>query len=108
MNAEFYTYRVFWSEEDDEFVGLCAEFPRMSWLDDSQQAAFFGIVALVGDCIKDLEENGEAVPEPLSKKQFSGKFMVRIPPEQHRELAIRAAEQGISLNRLASMKLAAE
>jgi hypothetical protein len=24
-NAEKYTYRVMWSEEDQEFVGLCAE-----------------------------------------------------------------------------------
>jgi len=31
---------------------------------------------------------------------------VRIPPELHRQLAIQAAEQGVSLNRPASAKLA--
>lgn len=105
MDAKFYTYRVFWSEEDEEFVGLCAEFSGLSWLDEDQQAAFSGIVALVKDCINDLNSNSEPIPTPLSKKQYSGKFMVRIPPEQHRELAIQAAEQGVSLNRLASKKL---
>ena len=35
-------------------------------------------------------------------------FRVRIPPELHRQLAMTAAEQGISLNRLASAKLAGE
>jgi hypothetical protein len=30
MNDKLYTYRVSWSEEDEEFVGLCAEFPGMS------------------------------------------------------------------------------
>ena len=33
MNAKLYTYRVLWSEEDAEFVGLCAEFPSLSWLE---------------------------------------------------------------------------
>lgn len=108
MDAKFYTYRVLWSEEDEEFVGLCAEFPGLSWLDENQQTAFSGIIDLVQTCIHDLEVNNESPPTPLSKKQYSGKFMVRIPPEQHRELAIQAAEQGVSLNRLASKKLSME
>lgn len=105
MDAKFYTYRVFWSEEDEECVGLCVEFPGLSWLDENQQTAFSGIIELVQTCINDLEVNNEPPPTPLSKKQYSGKFMVRIPPDQHRELAIQAAEQGVSLNRLASKKL---
>jgi predicted HicB family RNase H-like nuclease len=43
----------------------------------------------------------------LAEKRYSGEFRVRIPPEQHRALAMQAAEQGVSLNRLVSMKLAA-
>ncbi|NBP40303.1 MAG: toxin-antitoxin system HicB family antitoxin, partial [Betaproteobacteria bacterium] len=27
MNINHYTYRVTWSSEDNEHVGLCAEFP---------------------------------------------------------------------------------
>ena len=50
--------------------------------------------------------NNETPPDPLSEKHFSGKFMVRIPSEVHRTLALEAAEEGISLNRLASFKLA--
>lgn len=49
--------------------------------------------------------NGEVVPEPIATKHFSGKFMVRIPPELHRALAIQAADAGVSLNRIASAKL---
>jgi len=47
----------------------------------------------------------EPVPEPIAARQFSGKFVVRIPPDVHRHLAIQAAEAGVSLNRLASAKL---
>jgi predicted HicB family RNase H-like nuclease len=105
VNAEFFTYRVFWSPEDEEFVGVCAEFPGLSWLDPDQQSAFSGIVALVQSCLADAQSHGESVPEPLSQKHFSGKFVVRIPPQQHRQLTLQAAEQGISLNRLVASKL---
>ena len=42
-----YTYRVTWSEEDDEFVGLCAEFPSLSWLSDTPEESLKGIRSLV-------------------------------------------------------------
>ncbi len=53
-----------------------------------------------------MQSAGETVPEPLAEKNYSGEFRVRIPPEVHRALALQAAEQGVSLNRLASAKLA--
>ncbi len=61
---------------------------------------------VVAQVITDMKKNGEAVPEPLASRSFSGKFMVRVPPEIHRRLAVEAAECGVSLNRLASAKLA--
>lgn len=106
VNYEHYTYRVIWSVEDHEFVGLCAEFPSLSYLDDSRIAALNGVTDLVKDILVDMETNGENVPTPISEKQYSGKFQVRIPPERHRMLAIEAAEQNVSLNRYISHKLA--
>ncbi len=32
LKNEHYTYRVSWSDEDNEYVGICAEFQRLSWL----------------------------------------------------------------------------
>lgn len=100
-----YTYRVTWSEDDLEYVGLCAEFPSLSWLDKTPESALKGIRKLVSDCIKDLIAEKTVVPEPLASKQYSGKFMVRVPPAVHRMLALQAAESGVSLNRLVSSKL---
>ncbi len=100
-----YTYRVTWSEDDAEYVGLCAEFPSLSWLAHTPEAALKGIRKLVNEVITDMLANGEPVPEPIATKHFSGKFMVRVPPEVHRKLALEAAEAGVSLNRLASAKL---
>ena len=104
-NIDFYTYRVTWSEEDQEHVGLCAEFPSLSWLELTPEKALAGIRKLVQLCITDLQTANEVTPEPISTKSFSGKFMVRITPETHRMLAIKAAEDGVSLNRLVSSKL---
>ena len=106
MNHDRYTYRVMWSDEDQECVGLCAEFPSLSWLAPDQLAAFRGIRKVVADVLADLKKNGDAAPEPLGVKRYSGKFQVRIPAELHRQLAMEAAEEGVSLNRLVSSRLA--
>ena len=107
MNIKHYTYRVTWSTEDGEHVALCAEFPSLSWLAKTPEAALKGIQKVVADVVADLQASGEAVPEPLADRRYSGEFRVRIPPQLHRALALSAAEQGVSLNRLASAKLAA-
>ncbi|MBE9169646.1 type II toxin-antitoxin system HicB family antitoxin [Pleurocapsales cyanobacterium LEGE 06147] len=106
VNHEHYTYRVIWSKENEEFVGLCAEFPSLSYLDKNRIAALEGITNLVKDVVADMEASGEKVPEPISERKYSGKFQVRITPELHRILAIEAQEQNVSLNRYISNKLA--
>jgi len=105
LKNDRYTYRVTWSEEDHEYVGLCAEFPSLSWLASTPEAALRGIREVVSEVVADIEAKGELVPEPIATKQYSGKFLVRVPPELHRRLALEAAEAGVSLNRIASEKL---
>jgi predicted HicB family RNase H-like nuclease len=104
--TERYTYRVSWSEEDQEFVATCAEFPSLSHLAGSQAEALEGIGSLIGDVVADMRGAGEDIPEPLAERRFSGEFVTRVPSELHRLLAIEAAEAGVSLNRLVSAKLA--
>ncbi len=106
MDPKRYTYRVLWSEEDDEYVGLCAEFPSLSWLHESMEGALRGIARLVADALADMQSSGEVPPEPLSARSYSGKFQVRTTPERHRMLAIQAAEAGVSINRLVNDRLA--
>lgn len=106
MNRDHYTYRVTWSPEDREHVGLCVEFPSLSWLADSPEKALAGIRRVVREAVADMRAAGERIPGPLAEKHYSGHFMVRVPPEVHRALALQAAEEKVSLNRLASAKLA--
>ncbi len=105
LKNDRYTYRVTWSEDDNEYVGLCAEFSSLSWLAQTPETALKGIRKLVADVVKDMDASGETVPKPLACRSYSGKFMVRLPPDVHRKLAVQAAESGVSLNRIVSSKL---
>jgi predicted HicB family RNase H-like nuclease len=104
-NAEHYTYRVRWSAEDAAYIGTVAEMPSLSWAADTQTDAFAGILSLVTDVLEDMLAGGEAPPEAIADRSYSGNFMVRVTPEVHRQLAIDAAEQHVSLNRLAASRL---
>lgn len=102
-----YSYTVTWSSEDLEWVGLCAEFPSLSWLAKEASDALAGIVQVVEDVVADMTASGEAIPEAIAERKFSGEFKVRIPPSQHRRLVLEAAKEGVSLNRLVSSRLVA-
>jgi predicted HicB family RNase H-like nuclease len=105
LSAEHYTYRVRWSPEDEAFVGTVAEMPSLSWIDELSDGAFGGIRDLVKSVIDDMLETGETPPQAFADRAYSGKFMVRVTPESHRQLVIEAAEQNVSLNRLAASRL---
>lgn len=53
---------------------MCAEFPSLSWLEETQEGALSGIRRLVQECVSDLEESGESVPEPLASQKMRKSF----------------------------------
>ena len=64
-----------------------------------------GIRSLASNVVADLESSAEKVPTPIADRVYSGEFKLRIPPKLHRALAIEAAEEKVSLNRLVSSTL---
>ena len=103
--AEHYTYRVRWSVEDAAYVGTVAEMRSLSWAADDRGDAFAGIQQLAEEVVDDMTATGETPPLAIADRTYSGKFMVRVPPEVHRQLALEASEQNVSLNRLAVSRL---
>ena len=95
MNIQHYTYGVTWSAQDNEHVALCAEFPLLSWLAKTPASALKGIQKVVAEVVADMLASGEAVPDALAERNYSGEFRVRIPPMVHRQLALMAVEQGL-------------
>ena len=64
LKNDHYTYRVTWSIDDNEYIGLCAEFPSLSWLAKTPEAALKGIRKVVAEVIDDMKKTGEPSPEP--------------------------------------------
>lgn len=56
------TFRVQWSPEDGEYVGVCAEFPSLSWLAPGRTDAIRGIRTLVDAIVTDMRANAEQPP----------------------------------------------
>lgn len=108
VDVSHYTYRIAWSAEDAEFVATVAEFPSLSWVAASQVAALEGLENLLAEVIADMQQQGEEVPEPLSERSYSGKFNLRLGEKLHREVALRAAEENLSINQWVVRKLMAD
>jgi len=106
-NTDRYTYREEWSEEDDAYLARCLEFPSLLAHGGSpEEAALAELRSVVAVVVNDMEEAGESIPVPLGSKVYSGKLALRLPKDLHRGAAIRAAEEGVSLNQYLISKLA--
>lgn len=63
---------------------------------------------LVAFTAADAEDPADTITleEYKARREYSGKLMLRIPKELHRQLAEAAKENGVSLNQYALYKLA--
>lgn len=61
------TFKVIWSEDDGEFVGLCDEFPSLSWLEPTREAALDGIKKIVAEVRADMEIDYSDIPSQAGK-----------------------------------------
>ena len=105
-NPDRYTYREEWSGEDRAYVARCLEFPSLAAHGATAADALTELRKVVAASLKDLEASDEPVPEPLGSRDYSGKLVLRLPRELHREVSIRAAEEGVSLNQYLVSRLA--
>ena len=96
--VEKYEYHIFYSDEDDAYVGTVVEFPYLSSFDDTPEGAYKNIKDIVKEGIEILKEEGKEPPVPLIDREFKGNISLRLSPETHRMAAQRAREEGCSLN----------
>lgn len=104
-DARLYLYSVGWSEEDTAYIGRVAEFSSLASHGGTPDAALKEIMTVVRFVLRDLKASGEDIPAPFSRRSYSGKLNVRIPPSLHRRLALGAAREGVSLNQWINSKL---
>ena len=64
INIEDYDFKVFWSDEDDCYIGICAEFESLSAFGYTEFEAMYEIKFVVSDMIVDRLENNEPIIKP--------------------------------------------
>ena len=67
MNFDHYAYRVTWSPEDGEYLGLCAELASLSWVAPTPEKALSGIRRVAAEAVADVQLDGEAWPKQLAR-----------------------------------------
>ncbi len=106
MRPEIYSFRVRWSSEDEAYIATAVEWPLLAAHGETPEDAMREIHAAVEGAIELCREDNHELPAPLASKSYSGKFLIRISEDLHRELAILAAAEGVSLNHMVTELLA--
>ena len=100
-----YTYRVEWSEEDSIHIARCLEFPSLMAHGNTMEQALQEINKVVREAVDWMKEENEKVPEPFGVKKYKGNLTLRVPSEVHKNLVIRSAEEGVSVNQYILSKI---
>ena len=102
-----YTYRVEWSEEDNTHIAKCLEFPSLMAHGATSVDALNELEVVVTETIEWMKADGDEIPEPFGLKKYKGNLTLRVPPELHKNLAIKSAEEGISINKYILSRISA-
>jgi predicted HicB family RNase H-like nuclease len=102
---EHYNYRVGWSAEDQAYVAYISEFPSLAAHGDTLATAVEELQQVVTAVVTDLQAQGEPIPVPLGERNYSGRLNLRMSKDLHRQLAVEAMQQGVSLNQWINRKL---
>jgi len=98
MNYKGYAARVEYSDEDGSFIGHIAGIKDViGFHADSVKELRAAFVEAVDDYLSTCEKVGRAPQKP-----YSGKLMLRVPPEVHAHAAMMAEAHGMSLNQWAA------
>ncbi len=97
---------MIWSDADEDFVATSLEFPGASGFGATWEAAVADVREAILGILDVMVEDGEPVPDPRKLENFSGRVNLRMPRSLHRDLAIGAEREGVSLNTLMLTHLA--
>jgi len=97
-SSDRYLKIVEWSEEDGCYVGTCPGLAYGGVHGDDEAKVYKEICQVVDEWIQIYEEDGDPLPEPTAGREYSGKFVLRVGEDLHKEIALKALREGVSLN----------
>jgi len=89
---------VQWSNDDGCYVGTCPGVIYGGVHGDDEAAVYKELCEVVAETIELYKTDAKPLPKPTALKTYSGRFVLRVEKELHQTLAIRAIQQGESLN----------
>jgi len=89
---------VEWSEEDECYVGSVPGWIGTCCHGDDEMTVYQKVCDIIDEWIEIYNKEGHPLPPPTNKS-YSGKFVLRTGSELHQALAVRALNEGESLNR---------
>lgn len=96
--ADKYLKIVEWSEEDCCYIGTCAGLIHGGIHGDNETAVYEELCQAVSEAVELYQTDGRPLPAATANKKYSGRFVLRVGSELHKEVSIRAARVGESLN----------
>jgi predicted HicB family RNase H-like nuclease len=104
--AARYPKFVEWSDEDRCFIGRCPALFAGGVHGKDEAEVYRELVGTAEEWVRILHEDGVPLPKAKRSSDYSGKFMVRVSPEIHQRLALKAMAAGESLNSMVAKALA--
>ena len=96
--SDRYIKMVYWSEEDQVYVGRSPGLFFGGVHGDDESEVYAALVEEIEDWIEIIEEEGRPLPPPTAGKSYSGKFNLRVGEDLHERLALESIRKGESLN----------
>jgi len=93
----------------EEGGGYLAEFPDLPGCvadGATVEAALHEAEDALKSWLATAKKAGDVIPDPATMNKFSGQWRIRLPKSLHAALALRAKQEGVSLNTLAATLLA--
>ena len=93
-------------EEGGGYLVEIPELPGCMADAETVEKAFIEAESAIESWIQTAKEFGDPIPDPSISKRYSGQWRLRVPKSLHAALAVRAKQEGVSLNLLAATILA--
>ncbi len=96
--ADRYLKIVEWSETDGCYVGVCPGLLRGGVHGKDEAKVYAELCRAVEEALTLYRQDKKPLPVATAGKSYSGKFLLRTGKELHRTLAIKAWQNGESIN----------
>lgn len=84
--------------ETGTFTGQVLEFPGCLAQGYTATEALNRLENAALGWLRSVIDAGQKIPEPIAENEFSGKLVLRLPRDIHRQASLIAAREAVSLN----------